>query len=317
MWLTNTNRRQPSWTVCKKDVKAPNDPALSQAAQQNAATAEKAVALQSRSLDQADAAQAFSEKFYTENIAPLLAEMVSSSKTAGAREDDLYKFNKDIATKSNERYEKYGIPAEERYYKMVEDYSSEAEQENQARAALGDMRAAQGVQQQNMMRKMGALGIAANSPAAVSAMADMAVSNAAAEAGAMTRARDAARALGMQLKSDAANFGRGGTSATLAFGNAASGNAQGAFGVSQGALGAANGAASVPMAGYSTALQGYGVANGALGTAASAYGNNVNAYTRLQTQAMQSKSDALSGFGQLIGTIGGAAIARRTALPAT
>lgn len=314
MWLTNTNRRQPSWTVCKKDTKVTPDPLVGEAAKQNADTAGKALELQSRSLDQADAAQAFSQKFYTDNIAPMLAQMIEESKTATAREDDLYKFNKDIATKSNERYEKYGIPAEERYFKMVDDYSSDAEQENQARAALGDMRVAEGVQQQNMMRKMGGLGIAANSPAAVAAMSDMAVRNAAAEAGAMTRARDAAKALGMQLKSDAANFGRGGSSSTLAFGNAASGNAQGAFGVAQGALNSASGAASVPMAGYNTALQGYGVANGALGTAAGAYGTNLRAYTGLQQQAMQNKADALSGFGQLVGTLGGAAIARRSAM---
>lgn len=314
MWLTNTSRRQPSWTVCKKDTKVTPDPLVGEAAKQNADTADKALALQSRSLDQADAAQKFSEKFYTDNIAPMLAQMIEESKTAGAREDDLYKFNKDIATKSNERYELYGAPAEARYYQMVQDHSNEAEYERRAQYALGDMRVAQGVQQQNMLRKMGGLGIAANSPAAVAAMADMAIQNSAAEAGAMTRARDAARALGMQLTSDAANYGRGGTSATLAFGNAASGNAQGAFGVAQGALGSASGAASVPMAGYSTALQGYGVANGALGTAAGAYGNNLKAYTGLQQQAMQNKADALSGFGQLVGTLGGAAIARRSAM---
>lgn len=142
-WTRTPNKRQrPSWTVVKKDVRAANDPALSQAATQTAATA--------------DRAQAFSEKFYNENISPLLTQMVEESKTANAREDDLYKFNKDIATKSNERYEKYGIPAEERYYKMVDDYSSDAEQENQARGALGDMRTAEATQQQSMMRTSGA-----------------------------------------------------------------------------------------------------------------------------------------------------------------
>lgn len=218
---------------------------------------------------------------------------------------------------SMDRYQQYGIPAENNYYDMVNTYSAPQYQEQQAEAAIGDQRAAAGTQAATMRRSMGAMGINGSSPAAVSAMSDMAVQSAAAEAAAATRARVAAQNLGIQLKSDAANFGRGEASQALSFGqgassassggangSAATGSVAGSAAGSAAAIGAqrvasTTGAASVPMAGYA-GMQG-------------ALGNTLNAWTTLggasigqnganERAYMEEQQKESAGIGGFLGT---------------
>lgn len=254
------------------------DPQIGASAQQAAATAAKA--------------ENFSETYYNNVITPLLQQQGKASMESQGKLNTLYDLNADQMGLAMDRYKQNGIPAEDRYYQMVGQYSEPAEFERQAQAARGDVATAQQGQQQAMMRNFSGLGIDPTSPAAQAAMADMAVQSTATQAGAMNRARNAARTLGMQLTSDAANFGRGGTSQALAFGNSASGNATGAFGVANQALGTGMQAGNGVMQGYQTAMQGYN--------------NNTDAYAKLGAADIQASSQG--GFGQLLGMLGSAAI---------
>lgn len=242
----------------------------------------------------ADKAEAFSEDYYKNVITPLLQQQNKSSMEAQGKLNNLYDQNADQTKLAMDRYKQNGIPAEDRYYGMVNRYSEPEEMERQAQAAKGDMGVAQAGQNANMMRQFSGLGIDPTSPAAQSAMADMAVQNTAAQAGAMNRARSAARTLGMQLTSDAANFGRGGTSQALAFGQSASGNATGAFGVANQALATGMQAGNSVNQGYQTAMSGYG----------DIMGN----YSKLGAADIQAQS--AGGFGQLVGQLGSAALSK-------
>ena len=109
------------------------------------------------------------------------------------------------------------------------------------------------------------------------------------EANAMTRARNAAQQLGMQYTADAANFGRGGQSGILAFGQAGQGNMQAQSGIGAQALGAAGNAANVPMQGYQTAMQGYS-------NIASIYGSQANS-----ARSAQAAASPWNAIGELAG----------------
>lgn len=264
--------------LTKKNSKSSYDPKVGEAAAANARIAERSMQ--------------FSEDFYNQYIAPLIIEQTAQTRDSRANENKLFDANLEDMSLNRERYKKYGIPAEDRYYKMVDEYSAPDEQEKQAGLALGDVRTAAAGQRAQLNRQLGSMGIDPTSPAAIAAATDAAVLNTAAEAGASTRARQAAKALGMQLTQDAANFGRGGQSSVLAFGQAASGNNQSAVGMGATTLGAVNQGAGVVQAGYGLGLKGYG--------------QNLDAYTSLRQTQMQAKAQSSGGFGQLLGTAIGA-----------
>lgn len=269
-------------SACKKDVKNDYDPQIGAAAQANAALAE-------RSLQ-------FSEDYFTKYVAPALQQATRSQAQESANQKKLFDLNYSQATKARDRYEAYGIPAENSYYQMVRSYSEPAEQERQAALALGDVRTAAGSTRGQMLRQFASLGINPTSPAAIAAMADNRTAQTSMEAGAMNRARNAARSLGMQLKGDAANFGRGGGSNVMAFGNSASANSMNGWGINSGAIGAYNAGAQVPMAGMGQAMQGYQA--------------NLNAYTQLGQTSMQANAASggiMGGLGSLAGAALGAA----------
>jgi len=267
-------------TTCKKGNSNAYNAQVASAATANAAIAQRA--------------QDFTEDYYAKYVAPLMEQMTAASKTTLDREGQLFDSNMESMATAKERYNKYGIPAEDAYFKMVKDYSAPEEEARQAEGALGDVRVAAQNQQNQTRRQMSALGVSANSPAAIAAASDQAIANTAASAAAANRARAAAKSLGMSLTSDAANFGRGGQSSILQFGQAASGNNTGAFGVANSAVQGSAAGASVPMSGYNTALQGYGA--------------NLNAYSGLQKAQMDQNAQSAGGFGQLVGTLGSAAI---------
>lgn len=259
-----------------KGSKNSYDPQVGAAAQANAALAQRA--------------QDFTEQYYQKYVTPLIEEMIVSSRETRADQGELYDENLTQMRQARERYERLGIPAEDRYYRMVDQYSAPEEQERQAAAAMGDIRAAAGSARAQMTRQMGGLGIDPTSPAALASMRDMGLATAAAEAGAATRARQAAKTLGMQLTSDAANFGRGGQSSILQFGAAAGNNTNAQFGTANAALAGSASGASVPLSGMNLGMQGYGA--------------NLNAYSRLQQSAMQQDAAAASGMGQFLGQVG-------------
>ena len=261
-------------------TKNPYDPQIGAAAAAQAQTAQQA--------------QQFNQDYFDKYVTPAMDEMIRSNKLNDDRQGQIFDQQMAESQLQDQRYKDLGIPAEDKYYQMVKDYSAPEEQEKQASAALGDVRTAAAGQQAQQTRRFSGLGIDPTSPAALAASSDFAVQQAATEAGAATRARDAAKATGMQLTSDAANFGRGGQSGILQFGSAAGGAASAA---AQGATSAA-----------ATAPGGAAGVNTGLGITQKAYGSNLDAYSELGKQSIQSYQSPLQGIGQLAGQLGSAAI---------
>lgn len=272
----------PSRTQLGKDSAPSYDPQVGAAAQANAALSQKS--------------EQFSEDYFNKYVAPLLQASAQETATNTANQNELYGINLNDLKLNDQRYRQNGIPAEDAYYSMVKNYSAPDYQEQQAGLAMGDAATAQGVQKQGLYRSLASAGIDPSSPGATSALADMAVSNAAASAGAATRARQSAQQLGMSLTSDAANFGRGGSSAVLNFGQAASGN-------STSALGGLNGSVGTASSGSQNVMQGYGLG-------LSGYSQNLNAYSGLQKSSIQANAENSAGLGNFLGALGGAAITK-------
>lgn len=257
-----------------KKVKNPYDPQIGAAAKENVALAKRA--------------QAFTEEYYNKYVSPMIEEMISSSRKTQDRMDIMFDKNIEQMDTAMDRYKRYGMPAEDRYFDMASSYSEPGEYERQAGLALGDVRTAASNQNLQYMRSLSSMGIDPTSPAAMSALADTAVANTAMEASAKNRARGAARQLGMALTSDAANFGRGGQSGILQFGAAAGGNAMGGFGVAQGAAGGVNQGAAVPMSGYQAGMQ--------------AQQFNASLYQRMGSDAMSAQAQSSAGIGNFLGS---------------
>lgn len=278
--VINHARRDAGRTYCKKDVKNDYDPQIGAAAQAN--------------VDLAREQMQYTQEYFEKYVAPALQTMSRAQAQESANQTKMFNLQYDLARKSASRYEQYGIPAENAYYDMVRSYSEPQELERQAGLALGDVRTAAGVNREQMMRQFAGLGINPSSPAAIAAMGRMTLDETAMEAGAMNRARNAAQTLGMQLKGDAANFGRGGQSGVLAFAQGASGNSMNNWGINSGAIGAYNSGAAVPMTGYGNALQ--------------AYQANLNAYTQLGQTSMQANAQSGGGLGSALGGLVGLGI---------
>src|SRR5215471_1170910 len=105
------------------------DPQVGAAASANAAIAQKA--------------EQWNEDFYDKYVAPTLTQAMRESEVNLGRQGQIFDLTMDQAKLADERYRKYGIPAEDAYYKMVQQYSAPEEQERQAQAALGDVRTTQ------------------------------------------------------------------------------------------------------------------------------------------------------------------------------
>jgi hypothetical protein len=221
---------------------------------------------------------------------PAVQQQMAQAATSSGKLDTMADLNIAQMKQAADRYTQYGIPAEEAYYKAVQDYSAPAEQQRQALAAKGDVETAFSGQDAQAMRQVGALG---GGPLDIGRMTAMRTQQlpqrALIEANAMSRARTAAQQLGMQYTADAANFGRGGQSGILAFGQGAQGNMQAQGGLGAQAIGSAASAANVPIQGAQTAMQGYtNVAN--------MYGSQANNY-----RTTEAASSPWSAVGQLAG----------------
>jgi len=139
-----------------------------------------------------------------------VSEQAMSLLTQGAipAAQQLYRMAEDVARSDRALYETYGRPAMESFYRMAAEYSSPAEEERQAALAMGDVTQAAEVQRSAMQRRLAAAGVSPNSPQALSIAGRMSVEEAGMRAAAAEKARMAAKALGIQLKGAAAEFGR-------------------------------------------------------------------------------------------------------------
>ena len=232
----------------------------------------------------------FTEDYFNTVMKPAVQQQMAQAATSSGKLDTMADLNIAQMTQAADRYKQYGIPAEEAYYKQVQDYSAPAEQQRQALAAKGDVETAFSGQDAQAMRQVGALG---GGPLDIGRMTAMRTQQlpqrALIEANAMSRARTAAQQLGMQYTADAANFGRGGQSGILAFGQGAQNNMTAQGGLGAQAIGAAGGAGEFVQGGYSNAMQGYQ-------NVASMYGNQANSY-----RTAEAASSPWSAIGELAG----------------
>lgn len=272
-------------TVCfstKKSVKNPYDPQIAAAAQAQTRIAE-------RSLD-------FSEQFYNENVVPMMEEMMASSRQQRGNQNLLFDLQYDQALKARDRFDRFGIPAEQAYYSMVQGYAEPEYAERFAQEQLGDTRTAFGTAAQTLNRRNAAMGIDPTSGASMFGRRELARDQAIAEAAALTRARKSAKDLGISLVSDAANYGRGGGSQLTQFGAGAGTASTSAFGIANQALSGTNASAGVPLQGMSQA-----------GTM---YGNVMSNYTSAGNTAMQANASAGGGIGGMLGNLAGIGLSK-------
>jgi len=233
--------------------------------------------------------------------------MKEQAEKQEARADEQFAIDKEIQTKQIEAADKTmaefnrNAPSREAIYKEAEDYNTAENKERIAAEAIGDVKQGFGIQAQDMERKMQSYGINPTSGQFTGMKNANSVLQAATEASAATRARNAADQLGWAKKMDAialsqGQFGNQATSTGLAL---TSGNQ--ALNSGQVAMGNYAQMGNSLSQSASTANQGWNSV-GTLGI--QKYNADVNAY-----EADQKASAAGSaGIGSMVGTLGGAAI---------
>lgn len=205
-----------------------------------------------------------------------------------------------------------------------------ADQEWQAMLARGDVDQQFGNANQSLVAKMQQAGIGGNSGQMLAVQSQSAATQAAADAAAMTKARDAAKQLGWTYKSQVANQASNlGTLAqgASAAGTAASGASSSAAGTASSASNSAVANATAPLTGLGTVAAGYQGAqsaagiplanegavasgiNGGASSAAGAAGSAGNIAGQQAAAAAQQSQANASGTGSLIGALGGIATA--------
>lgn len=264
---------------CSSGPKITNDPNVGQAAQRQAAVAERA--------------QSFSEQYYQESVKPLVEDMIKASRQTQTQQQQLFDVQFPLAQAQADQYTKYGLPAQEEYYKMVQQYSEPEEYERQAQSAMGDVINRSQAEQGNLNRLLASRGIDPTSGAATAGAYQNQILSAAAGAAASNRARDVARQMGMQLKSGAADFASGRPASNVGMFSSGAGNASSAsYGAANSSIGAANQGAALPMSGYN------------LG--ANVYGQQMSTYGQLAAAQAQADATSAAGFGQFLGAVGAA-----------
>jgi hypothetical protein len=242
----------------------------------------------------ADNQQRFTEEYYRNVMTPLINRMTDASKQNYDQQQALFDLQYPQAQAQAAQYTKYGLPAQQKYYDMVAQYSEPEEYERQANAAIGDQINAQQVQEANLDRNFASRGIDPTSGAAVSARAQQGVINAASAAAAANRARTAARGLGMQLTAGAADFASGRPASNITMFAGGAGNASNsAFQNTGSAIGFGNSGAALQNQMYSSQ--------------ASIYGQQMNTYADLAKAQAQADAQSSAGMGQGLGAVVGAA----------
>ena len=185
------------------------------------------------------------------------------------------------AEEDRTRYLSNFVPIENKAAAEALTAGGEQDQQKQAMLAKGDVSTALANQRAATNRQMASMGVNPNSARFAATRNANDITLAAAEGSAMTRARQAASALGWSKKMDAANLGRGVASNQTTALNAAT-NA-GAYGNSS----------------ASTALNSQ---NASTSGVAGAYNTIIGAQTSAANAQLQADVASSAGWGQLLGT---------------
>lgn len=232
--------------------------------------------------------------------------MKAQAEKQDVRADEQFALDKEMqvkqiaaADKAMAEYNR-AAPIREAIYTEAQNYNTPENKERLTAEAIGDTKQAFGIQAQDQERKMQSYGINPSSGQYRGMTNANSVLQAATEASAATRARNAAEQLGWAKKMDAIALGQG------QFGNQAT-----STGLALNIGGAALNAGQIAMGNYSTlgssAAQATGTANagwGSVGTlGVQKYNADVNAYeAKMKAGATES-----AGMGSMVGSLAGTA----------
>jgi len=269
------------------------------------------VALSNTAQQQADlASQEY--KDFKDNVWPTMAaqsqSQLDASNRLAAQQYDINTQNQAIATAYNKRMTDVFYPMQDKLIAEANNYNTDANREQIASSAIGDVTQAFDNQRTSQNAQARSYGIDPTSGAYQGMERATGVSEAATQASAATRARDAALQLGWAKSMDAIGLGSGlagnqATSTSLAL---QAGNSSLAAG--QVPMQNASALGSSYAQGYGGANSGYGGAASSYGAAgnlgAQSYGTQVSAWNAQQQANAQSSAGIGSALG---GILGGAA----------
>lgn len=270
---------------------------------------------------------------YQDRMMPLAEESQKSANASAAQQLELQKYMFEQG-KEQDAYNKSTFrPVEGKMVDEAMKYDSPERQEAMAGEAKADVMDAATRAQQASQRSMASMGVNPLSGRFAGVTRATDTQTALAAAGAQNKARNDVRQMGIMLRKDAANFGRGMSStAAQSYGIGMQAGASGAAGanglasmamqagqagIGAGQSGAALGSSAVANygagqnsfianngimnTGFTGAMQGYANQGNILNNL---YGNQLNAWGMQQ----QANGQSSAGMGSMIGTLGGAAI---------
>jgi predicted house-cleaning noncanonical NTP pyrophosphatase (MazG superfamily) len=250
------------------------------------ASAESSEKVGMRSLDLQEDYMKWSKSYY-DDLKPTIQKLADI-------EYDIAVANKNRAD-DYAKYEKETFrPLEERLVKEAEEYNTEANREKLASQAAADVQQSYGVAQQQNARALTRMGVNPNAARFGVLNNQLALRQAADTAGAMTKARNDAEAMGFARRMDAAGLGR----------NLAP-NASTAYGVSLNASGQAGDSAmragNFMSGAYGQGSNMLGQATSAFGTAGNIYGQDFNARMQGYNAQQASRGAMMQGLGSAFG----------------
>jgi len=237
-------------------------------------------------------------------------EMKAQAQKQEERADEQFELDKitqqkqtAIADEQYQRYKDVYRPMQDDIVRQANEYDTEANRERMAAEAIGDTKNAFAIKQQDDERKMQSYGINPTSGQFSGMRNANSVMEAATAASAATRTREAARQLGWAKKMDAIGLGSG------VFGNQATSTGL--------ALNAGNQAlmsGQIPMQNAnmmgSSMGSAYGGANAGWGQVGQLGVQKYNADVNAYEARVKADTTGSAGFGNLVGTLGGAAISK-------
>lgn len=273
------------WTILSFDLggggSAPApDPAIGQAAMQNAEVAKEMAGVAREQLAY--------QKQRDAQLAPIFTNLVNQDLATSQA-------NNERATEAWQRYKDTGIPVENSYLKSVADIGTEADQNAAAGRAVQDVNTQYDSADAQAQRDAARAGVAPSSSASLVGRRLSLLSRAGAAAGAATRARENQRLLGLSAQQGAANFVRGLPSQGLAADAAA-------LNAGNSATNALNAQEAGHNAGVSTAGSLYGGSADVGQSGANILLNQFRSQTDAYNAEQQREGAAWGGLGSLVGS---------------
>jgi len=266
---------------------------------------EQQMALQSRALDQADAAAAISKSVADKQIASMDQSLA-------------------WATEDRNRYEQTFLPLQDQFIQEAKDYSTPERREQAASQALADNQAQLEAQKRNTAASLASMGVDPSQVMSTSLASQLGVAGAANGAFNANNAREQTSATGRQLLAGAINMGNGlpaqvnaGQATATNSGNSAAGNTNAATNGFATASGIGQTAAGITNQALNTAGALTGTAGSWAQIGQSSYGgasNGIMNASSIQNQQFQNqmavqqmKNDQSAATMNAIGSMAGAA----------